>query len=156
MEFRPLRAFVEVVRQGGFTRAAETVFATQSTISKSVRQLEEELGAPLLDRVGHGFTLTAFGEVVYRRGLQLLADRDSLLAELDEIRGLTRGTLRVGIPPIGSSHLFAPVFTLYRKRFPGIEVQLSEHGSDRLEELLHAGALDLAASLLPSAEDLES
>ena len=52
MELRPLRAFVEVVRQGGFSRAAETVFATQSTVSKAVKQLEQEVGAPLLDRAG--------------------------------------------------------------------------------------------------------
>jgi Bacterial regulatory helix-turn-helix protein, lysR family len=53
MEIRTLRAFVEVVRQGGFSRAAKTVFATQSTVSKAVKQLEDEIGVPLLDRIGH-------------------------------------------------------------------------------------------------------
>jgi hypothetical protein len=48
-----LRVFVEVVRQGGFSRAAKTVFATQSTVSKAVKQLEDEIGVPLLDRIGH-------------------------------------------------------------------------------------------------------
>ena len=52
MEFRPLRAFVEVVRQGGFSQAAKTLFATQPTVSKAVKQLEEEIGLPLLDRIG--------------------------------------------------------------------------------------------------------
>ena len=49
MELRTLRAFVEVVRQGGFSQAAKVVFATQPTISKAVKQLEDELGVPLLD-----------------------------------------------------------------------------------------------------------
>ena len=53
MELRTLRAFVEVVRQGGFTQAAAKVFATQSTVSEAVKQLEDEIGVPLLDRIGH-------------------------------------------------------------------------------------------------------
>jgi DNA-binding transcriptional LysR family regulator len=88
-----LLAFVEVVRQGGFSQAAKVVFATQSTVSKAVKQLEDEVGVPLLDRTGHRSTLTAAGEVVFRRGLKLPADRDDLMAELDELRGLKRGTL---------------------------------------------------------------
>lgn len=155
MEIRTLRAFVEVVRQGGFSQAAKTVFATQSTVSKAVKQLEEELGTPLLDRIGHRSTLTVAGEVVFRRAVKLLAERDSLLAELDDLRGLRRGRLRLGVPPIGSSTLFAPLFARYRQRHPRIDVSLVEHGSDRLEEILRSGEVDLAASLLPVPADLE-
>ncbi|KAB0584048.1 LysR family transcriptional regulator [Ideonella dechloratans] len=50
IKLRPLRALVEVTRQGGFSQAARTVFATQSAVSKAVRQLEEDLGFVLLDR----------------------------------------------------------------------------------------------------------
>jgi DNA-binding transcriptional LysR family regulator len=91
MDFRTLRAFVEVVRQGGFSQAAKTVFATQSTVSKAVKQLEDEIGAPLLDRIGHRTQLTDLGELVYLRAVRLLADRNDLLAELEELRGLKRG-----------------------------------------------------------------
>ena len=156
MEFRTLRAFVEVVRQGGFSQAARTVFATQSTISKAVKQLEDEIGAPLLDRIGHRSVLTAVGEVVYRRGVKLLADRDDLVAELDEIRGLRRGVLRLGLPPVGSSTLFAPLFAIYRQRHPGIDVRLVEHGSNQLEESLRAGEIDFAGALLPAPEEFDS
>lgn len=155
MEFRTIRAFVEVVRQGGFSRAAETVFATQSAVSKAVRQLEDEVGTPLLDRIGHRAVLTAAGEVVYRRGVKLLADRDDLMVELDEIRGLKRGLLRLGLPPVGSGVLLAPVFAAYRQRFPGVEVRLVEHGSDELEESLRAGEIDFAGALLPTLGDFE-
>ena len=98
MEIRTLRAFVEVVRQGGFSQAAKVVFATQSTVSKAVKQLEDEIGVLLLDRVGHRSTLTAAGEIVYRRALRILAERDDLMSELDEVRGLKRGLLRLGLP----------------------------------------------------------
>ncbi|MDQ0475183.1 LysR family transcriptional regulator [Labrys wisconsinensis] len=153
MEFRTLRAFVEVVRQGGFSQAAKVVFATQSTVSKAVRQLEDELGVTLLDRIGHRSRLTVAGEVVFRRAVRMLAQRDDLMAELEDLQGLRRGTLRLGLPPIGSSLLFAPVFAAYRSRHPRVDIRLVEHGSDRLEEILRAGEIDLAASLLPVSEE---
>ncbi|MDQ0509603.1 LysR family transcriptional regulator [Ancylobacter amanitiformis] len=155
MDFRTLRAFVEVVRQGGFSQAAKAVFATQSTVSKAVKQLEEEIGAPLLDRIGHRSLLTPVGEVVYRRGVRLLADRDDLVAELDEIRGLKRGVLKLGLPPVGSATLFAPLFAVYRRHYPGIEVRLAEYGSDELEERLRAGEIDFAGALLPTSAEFE-
>src|SRR5262249_8856964 len=98
MELRTLRAFVEVVRQGGFSQAAKAVFATQSTISKAVKQLEDEVGMPLLDRIGHRSRLTSAGEIVYRRALTMLTEREDLSAELDDLRGLKRGVLRLGLP----------------------------------------------------------
>src|ERR1700730_233586 len=108
MELRTLRVFVEVVRQGGFSQAAKTVFATQSTVSKAVKQLEDEIGFRLLDRIGHRSKLTSAGEVVYRRALRLLAERDDLMAEIEELRGLKRGILRLGLPAMASNILFAP------------------------------------------------
>ena len=155
MELRPLRAFVEVVRQGGFTQAAKTVFATQSTVSKAIKQLEDEIGVPLLDRIGHRSKLTAAGEIVYQRALRMLAERNDLMAELDELRGHKRGTLRLGLPPVGSSTLFAPLFAAYHKRYPGVEIRLVEHGGERLKELLLSGEIELAASLLPVSEGIE-
>jgi DNA-binding transcriptional LysR family regulator len=110
---------------------------------------------PLLDRTGHRSKPTAAGEIVYQRALRMLAERDDLIAELDELRGLKRGALRLGLPPVGSSTLFAPQFAIYRNRYPGVNIRLVEHGSDRLEELLLSGEIELAASLLPVSGDLE-
>lgn len=155
MELRTLRAFVEVVRQGGFTQAAKKVFATQSTVSKAIKHLEDEIGVPLLDRIGHRSKLTAAGEIVYQRALRMLAERNDLMTELDELRGLKRGTLRLGLPPVGSSTLFAPLFAAYHKRHPGVEIRLVEHGGERLEELLLSGEIELAASLLPVSDTME-
>ncbi|WP_147818664.1 LysR family transcriptional regulator [Salidesulfovibrio onnuriiensis] len=149
MEFRKIQLFVEVVRQQGFARAAAVACCTQSAVSKAVRQLEDEVGVPLLNRGGKGGALTAAGEAVYARGLRMLAERDDLLEEIDAIRGIRKGRLSVGIPRIGSSTLFAPIFALYRERYPDIDIRLVEHGADRLREALHTGEVELAASLLP-------
>jgi DNA-binding transcriptional LysR family regulator len=153
MELKNLRAFVEVIRQNGFTAAGKTLCATQSTVSKAVRQIEDEIGAPLLDRQALKPRLTAVGEAVYARALRMLAERDDLLAEIAELRGLKRGVLRLGLPPVGSGILFAPLFTKFRKLYPGIDIRLVEHGSARLEEILRLGEIDFAASLLPVDAD---
>lgn len=152
MELRNLRALVEVVRQGGFSRAARVLFSTQSTVSKAVRQLEEETGEALLERLGTGVRLTGAGEIVYARAVAMLAEGEHMVAELADLRGLISGRLRLGLPIFGSARLFAPLFAEYRSRHPGVEIELMEQGSARLEEALLAGEVELAVSLLPVSE----
>ncbi len=153
MDLRTLRAFVEVIRQGGFSQAAKTLYTTQSNISKSVKLLEEEVNCSLLDRSGHRNTLTEAGQIVFDRAQNMLAQREDLVAELEELRGLKRGLLRLGLPPIGSDVLFAPVFAIYQQRYPSIKIQLVEHGGRHLQDLLHAGEIDVAGTLLPVSDE---
>lgn len=148
MDYRALRAFVAVVREGGFSKAGKVLFATQSTLSKSVKRLEEQLGLLLLERIGHRIRLTGAGEIVYRRATSMLLDREGLIVELNDLRGLKTGVLRLGFS-LGSSLLLASQFARYRRRYPGISVHISVHGNRRLQELLLAGELDLATMLLP-------
>ena len=152
MNLRTLRAFVEVVRQGGFSQAAQVVSLTQSTVSKAVKSLEDELGTPLFNRAGHKVELTAAGEIAYRRALVLLSERSDMLAEINELLDLKRGRLRIGLPPVGGGVLFAAMFATYRKRYPQVDIELIEHGSKRLQECLEAGEVDLAALLIPMDE----
>ena len=152
MNLRTLLAFVEVVRQGGFSQAAQVVSLTQSTVSKAVKSLEDELGTPLFNRAGHKVELTAAGEIAYRRALVLLSERSDMLAEINELLDLKRGRLRIGLPPVGCGVLFAAMFATYRKRYPQVDIELIEHGSKRLQECLEAGEVDLAALLIPMDE----
>lgn len=155
MELRALKAFVEVAREGGFSRAARRLHLTQSTISKAVKQLEEELQLPLLERRGHICRLTEAGQRVYEKASAMLNQGDDLQAELRELRGLHSGTLRLGLPAIGSSTLFARWFALYRNRYPGINIHLAENGSKHLEKMISAGELDLAGALLPVSREFD-
>lgn len=149
MELRHLRAFVEVARQGGFSRAARTLFSTQSTVSKAIGQLEGELGEALFERLATGVRLTGAGELVYARAVAMLAEGEHMVAELADLRGMVSGRLRLGLPIFGSARLFAPLFAQYRQRHPGVEIELLEQGSARLEEAVLAGEVELAVSLLP-------
>lgn len=153
MELRALRYFVEVVRQRSFTLAAEQLFVTQPTISKMVKALEEEVGAPLLLREGRQMVLTDEGRIVFQRGQELLAAHTRLQAELDDIGTLGRGELTIGIPPMGGS-LFTPAIAKFKRRYPKIELKLFEQGSRGIEAALAAGELELGGLLLPVDAEL--
>ncbi|MDR3428303.1 MULTISPECIES: LysR family transcriptional regulator [Silvimonas] len=149
MDVRALRYFVEVVRQQGFTRAAETLFVTQPTVSKMIKQLEDELGGPLLLREGRKVLLTDAGKVAYARAQSVLAEVARLRQEVAEVDGMARGELAVGIPPMAGRY-FAPVIGRYRKQYPGVALRLREQGGRALEESVVNGELDLGVTVLPA------
>ncbi|KAF1052266.1 MAG: HTH-type transcriptional regulator GltC [Stenotrophomonas maltophilia] len=150
MEFKQLRSFLEVVRQGSFTQAASHLNASQSAISKQVAQLEQSLKVQLLERSGPQIRLTAAGDVVLRHAEGMLRLRRELLTELDDLSQMKRGELRLGLPLLGADALFAGRFAEYRRRYPQIAVHLMEGGSKTLEQAVHTGELELAGCLTPS------
>ncbi|MEA3096512.1 LysR substrate-binding domain-containing protein, partial [Caballeronia mineralivorans] len=148
MELRSLRYFVEVVKQKSFTAAAEKMFVTQPTISKMVKSLEDEIGSPLLLRESRQMVLTDAGQIVYQRGLEVLAAHAQLEAELNDLGKLGRGTLTIGIPPMGGT-LFTPAIAVFKKRYPKVELKLFERGSKAIEAALIDGELELGGVLQP-------
>ena len=152
MDLRALRYFVEVVRANGFTRAAEHLHVTQPTISKMVKQLEDELGGPLLLREGRGVQLTDAGQVVYERGLQVLAQAQLLRQEVAEVDGIARGELSVGIMPT-AGHYMAPVIALFQQRYPGVTLNVQESGARAQRQLMLEGKLDMALGLFNAPDE---
>ena len=151
MDLRALRYFVEVVRTNSFTRAAQTLHVTQPTISKKVKQLEQELGGPLLLREGPGGQLTDAGQVVYARGLQVLAQAQQLRQEVAEVDGIARGELSVGIMPT-AGHYMAPVIALFQARHPGVTLNVQESGARVQRQLVLEGKLDMALGLIDAPD----
>jgi DNA-binding transcriptional LysR family regulator len=151
MDLRALRYFVEVVRLQGFTRAADALHVTQPTISKMIRQLEEEVGAPLLLREGRSQRLTDAGRIVFERGQMLLGDFARLRRELAELADLSRGELALGLPPMVGATFFAPVLREFGLRHPGIALRLTEDGARGVERAISQGSVELAVTVLPSS-----
>ena len=148
MDVRALRYFVEVVRQQSFTRAAEALFVTQPTISKMLRQLEEELGCTLLLREGRRLHLTDSGQVVYQRGQMILQEFKQLELEIGDINQLKTGELRLGVPPMVGMQIAGSV-SAFRQRYPGITLKIVESGGLAVQEAVLSGSLDLALTALP-------
>ncbi|KNC95491.1 LysR family transcriptional regulator [Trabulsiella odontotermitis] len=152
MDIRTLRYFVEVVRQQSFTRAAEKLFVTQPTISKMLKNLEDELNCTLLIRDGRKLLLTDTGRVVFERGLAILGEFRQLEAELSDINHLHSGVLRLGIPPMVGMLMAGPI-SLFRQRYPGVELKIAEFGGLTVQQAVMNGELDVAMTALPVEEE---
>lgn len=149
MDLRSLRYFVETVRLNSFTQAAQNLHVTQSTISKMVRQLEDEIGAPLLLRDGRKLVLTDTGRVVFARGEEMLAAMRQLSAEVRDTQALQHGSLKIGIPPM-INLLFTPVLKAFRQRYPQITLTLQEDTGQAIERQVAAGELEIGLTVLPA------
>jgi DNA-binding transcriptional LysR family regulator len=152
MDVHALRYFVEVARHQNFTRASEALHVTQPAISKSVRALEEELGAPLLLRERRRVRLTDAGRIVLERAQGILDSMRVIEEEVVELAALRRGRLRVGMPPIVGVAFFPPLLTEYHRAHPGIALELREEGSHHIEALVLDRELDVGAVVLPTDE----
>ena len=105
VQLRQLEYFVAVVETRHFTRAARAAHVAQPSLSKQIRLLERELGAPLFNRVRGNVTLTAAGETLLPLATRILADVDSAKVQVQELVGLARGRLRLGATPTLSTVL---------------------------------------------------
>src|SRR4051812_7692515 len=120
MEIHQLRYFVAVVDEGSFTRAAERVFVSQSGVSAQVRQLERELGQPLLDRSDRRVRTTDAGEAILPFARSALAAVDGIREAADDVAGLVRGSVRVGMVTGCSIPWFLDSLATIRAEHPGL------------------------------------
>jgi DNA-binding transcriptional LysR family regulator len=149
MDGRSLRYFVEVVRQGGFTRAAEVLNVTQPAISKMIRQLEENLGAPLLIRRVRSIELTEAGRLAYLRGVKILEGMSSLRADVEALKGKLWGKLCLGIPPLVGAAFFPRVLRTFNQLHPEVTVTVAEFGGKKIREMVLSGHVDVGVTLMP-------
>jgi DNA-binding transcriptional LysR family regulator len=152
MELRQLEYLVAVAEEANFTRGAERAHVSQSGISAQIRQLERDLGAELFDRSSRSVALTIAGEAAIGHARTVLAAAAALHQAVDEVNGLVRGRLTVGMV---TACTVAPLFdalAAFHLAYPGIEITLAEDHSDRLVEHVRAGSVDLA--LIGAAGDL--
>lgn len=154
MELRHLRYFIALAGSLNFTRAAERVHVTQSTLSHQIRQLEDELGKPLFERSGKRVMLTEAGD-------QFLHYAQRALQEIDQGLGaLRQNTLELtGHLRIGSTHTFNLSFipdciASFQQRYPGIRISVEELAADTIVQRLHDRQLDIGIAYRP-AEPLE-
>jgi DNA-binding transcriptional LysR family regulator len=143
VNLRHLRAFAAIADAGGFGRAAAQLHLSQPALSRQIHALEAELGVPLFDRVGRRVQITSQGEDLLRRSRRLLSDAESLGERARSLQSGTSGILRVGATPQVIENLLADFLVRYRRRFPGVEVQLVEDGGARLPVRLERGDVNL-------------
>lgn len=134
MQVSALRYFEEVARQGSIRRAAESLHVASSAISRQVRKLEEELRAPLFERHARGVRLTEAGAVFFRHARETLLDLERVQSELDALRGLRRGHVKICTVE-GMLLDFVPsMLHRFHARNPGVTYEVTVGGTDIVTE----------------------
>lgn len=132
-----------VYKEKSFTAAAKKLYISQPALSLTVRKLEETLGYPVFQRNGKYVTLTPPGEKYIRAVEEILRIQGDLEQELDDMRLLHRGTLRVGCSTVISNYVLPSVLKKYMEAYPQLRVEVRVESSQSLGPLLEQGEVDL-------------
>lgn len=151
MSLERLRSLAEVARRGAITEAARALGLTQPALSRRIRQLEEEMGTPLLSRSRKGARLTELGKLVEAEGRSLLERYERLKDEVAAHLRLERGTVRIGGGATAVSFLLPEVIRDFRKRHGDVVFRLKEAGSREIEADVLREELELGVVTLPVA-----
>jgi DNA-binding transcriptional LysR family regulator len=143
MDLRQLRAFMEIVRLNSFTKAAERLRIAQPAVSMAIRKLEDELELVLFNRQDRKVSLTAEGEIFLEHARRILEGVKSAELEMGDLRGLVKGEVRIGIPPMLSSYYFPEIILDFKKRFPNLNLSVLGEGAWRIQQLISQGELDM-------------
>ena len=135
-----LQSFVVIVETGSFTRAAERIHLTQSTLSQQMRRLEQQLGCTLLDRSGRQVVTTAQGETLLGLARRILG----LLAQAGDRVGEASLPLRLGVPEDFAAGAMTAVLAAFARQYPEVRLEVQSDLSHALWQAFEAGELDLA------------
>ncbi|UUT09948.1 LysR substrate-binding domain-containing protein [Pseudomonas zeae] len=132
--FDAMQAFARVVEAGSFTKAAETLHMSKTTVTQLVQQLEARLRVKLLNRTTRKVNVTADGAVYYERVIRLLADLDDAETSLPGAAASPSGRLRVDVPSPLARLILVPALPEFHARYPDIQIDMGV--SDRIVDII--------------------
>ena len=143
MTLTQLAYFREVARLNSFTKAANKLFISQSTLSKSIKALEDEYQVALINRGTKSFELTKEGELLFEYAERILNYYDMQVAEFEERLNETNNGLRIGIPPTVGAIYCNSVIAKTRRMYPEIQLEIEQINSKKIIESILEGKLDV-------------
>ena len=153
MNLNQLRVFCEVVERKGFTRAAEALYLTQPAVSRQVQELERYYGVELFEQIGKRIYPTEAGTTLYNYAKQIFHTLDDLQVEINQLKGLKAGHLRIAASATAGTYLLPPLLGRFKRNYPGVEVTLEIHNSQQVEQrILEHQQLDLGVTERPVIE----
>ncbi|MFV6868421.1 LysR family transcriptional regulator, partial [Klebsiella pneumoniae] len=132
--FDAMRAFARVVEAGSFTKAAQTLHMSKTTVTQLIQQLESRLRVRLLHRTTRKLGVTPDGAVYYERVIRLLADMEDAENSLSSAAMTPRGRLRVDVPSPLARLILVPALPAFHARYPDIQIDMGV--SDRVVDLI--------------------
>ena len=150
LEFKDIEYLCAVEQQRSITKAAQSLFITQPTLSQYLKHLQERLDMVLFHVEGRKIRLTPEGEVLVREGKKLLRQREEMMAAMNSVNETGCGLLRLAVPMGRGSHIIPTCIPPFHWRFPKAEIRLTEGHSKELVNQVQAGACDLVIINKPS------
>ncbi len=149
MRLRQLRYAITVAEEKSFSQAAKKLYITQPSLSLSIQDIEKKIGVNLFDRTKTHFSITYAGEQFIKTARAILDLDSKLRSQIEDMGNLKSGCLTIGISLIRGSLLLPIVLPLFRKKFPGIRINIIEGTSKELEECIIKKIVDLIILTLP-------
>ncbi|MCS6297563.1 MAG: transcriptional regulator CynR [Nitrospira sp.] len=153
MEFRHLRYFLAVADALHFTKAAEGLPVSQPALSAQIKQLEQEVGVPLFDRVGRSVQLTRAGLIFREHARRALREMELAQVAIAQEEGLQRGTLTVGVVQTVNAYLVPEIVGRFSSLHPHVALKLDELSGPDIEAGVKSGLLELGIGFVPAGSD---
>ena len=152
----PPRAYIyldAVARAGSIRKAAEKLHVASTALNRMILELEEQAGTPLFERLPRGVRLTAAGEVLVHTVRRSLSDLRSAQSQIEQLRGLVRGTVRLGCAESVATDLIPNAVAQYQAQHPGVQFQVVSGVTHQLVQLLGLDELELVLVHDPAPSD---
>lgn len=156
MNIQKYVAFVKAVEYGSFTKAAEALSYSQSSISRMIRDLEDEWHIALLERDRSGIRLTSDGVRLLPYAAKVCQEFQKLQAQVDRLKGLESGLIRIGTISSVATHWLPNVIKAFHKDYPHIDYELKLGDYDEIEEWIVKGQVDCGFIRLPAHKPLDT
>ncbi len=153
--FKMIKVFLVSIDSGSFTRAGEILGYTQSNLTQMMKSFEEELGIPLLIKTKKGVEPTSEAKQLIPVMRAMAAQEERFYQEADEIRGIRRGSIRIGSYVSTSSTWLPQVIGYYKDVYPEVEFNILESGQEEMLRGLLTGDLDLALMSEPENNEVD-
>lgn len=153
IDSRQLLAFKALAETGSFTLAAKQLNLTQSAVSHSIKALEEDLGSPLINRLGRRIHLTQAGDVFLASAERVFRQMQNVRADIEALDKWGAGRLRIGAGTTACQYILPTVIREFRQTFPDCQLSVIPNDARELVESLRANEIDLALTLTPESQD---
>ncbi len=156
MNLQKYMSFVKTAECGSFTRAAELLNYSQSSISRMISDLEKEWKVALLERSTGGVKLTSDGMKLLPYAKSVVAEFEKLQMEVDELNGLQSGLIRIGTFSSVATHWLPNIIKEFQKDYPNIDYELLLGDYTEIEEWIAEGRVDCGFLRLPTRPDMDT
>ena len=155
--FRNKEYVLTVVKEKGFTKAAESLFVSQPSLSSSIKRIEEKIGSPIFDRSSSPVTLTEVGKKYVKYALEIEEKEKDFSRYVSDHTNLLTGTIKLGGSSFFSSFVLPDMISEFNKKHPKIKFEIFEDSTKNLMNKLSMGNLDLVIdNAVPDDENILS